>query len=65
MPTETQPPPPGEVLGQMIFGKVTTMTLSVVAKLRIADKLAGGPKSADELAKETNTHGPTLYRVLR
>jgi SAM-dependent methyltransferase len=37
----------------------------VVAKLRVADKLAAGPKSAADLAKETNTHGPTLYRVLR
>src|SRR5262245_49953187 len=65
MSPQPQSPPPGEILGQMIFGKVMTQTLSVVARLRIADKIAGGPKSADELAKETNTHGPTLYRVLR
>jgi SAM-dependent methyltransferase len=65
MPTETKTPPPGDVLVQMIFGKVMTQTLCVAAKLRIADKLAGGRKSAADLAKETNTHGPTLYRVLR
>jgi SAM-dependent methyltransferase len=41
------------------------MALSVAAKLRIADKLANGPKTADKLAVETGTHGPTLYRVLR
>ncbi len=65
MPTESKAPPPGEILGQLIFGKCATMACSVVAKLRIADKLAAGPKSAADLAKETNTHAPTLYRVLR
>jgi hypothetical protein len=58
-------PAPGEILGQLIFGKCSTMALSVVAKLRIADKLAAGPRTAEELARETGTHGPTLYRVLR
>jgi len=56
---------PGEVLGQLIFGKCVAMALSVAAKLRIADKLAVGPKTAAQLATETGTHGPTLYRVLR
>jgi SAM-dependent methyltransferase len=65
MPAESAPPAPSEVLGQMIFGKCVTMALSVAAKLRIADKVAAGAKSADELGKETQTHGPTLYRVLR
>jgi hypothetical protein len=49
----------------MIFGKCSTMALSVAAKLRIADKLAAGPRTAEDLARETATHGPTLYRVLR
>lgn len=65
MPAEPASPPPAEILGQMIFGKCVTMALSVAAKLRIADKIASGAKSADELGKETQTHGPTLYRVLR
>jgi SAM-dependent methyltransferase len=58
-------PEPGELLGQLIFGKCVSMALSVAAKLRIADKLTDGPKSAAQLATETGTHGPTLYRVLR
>jgi SAM-dependent methyltransferase len=58
-------PEPGELLGQLIFGKCATMACSVAAKLRIADKLAAGPKTAADLAKETNTHAPSLYRVLR
>jgi hypothetical protein len=67
MSSSSSPPAqqPGELLGQLIFGKCVSMALSVAAKLRVADKLAGGPKSATELAAETGTHGPTLYRVLR
>ena len=58
-------PPPGELLGQMIFGKCLSMAISVAATLRIADKLAAGPKTSAELAAETETHAPSLYRVLR
>ena len=65
MPNDGKRPEPGEILGQLVFGKCMTMAVSVAAKLRIADKIVSGPKSAADLAKETNTHGPTLYRVLR
>lgn len=39
--------------------------LTVAADLAIADRLIDGPKSAEDLAVETGTHPPTLYRVLR
>jgi hypothetical protein len=39
--------------------------LYVAAKLDLADQLAGGPKSADELAGPTGTHAPSLYRLMR
>jgi hypothetical protein len=39
--------------------------LHVVAVLGIADLLAGGPKSSDELAQATGSHPRTLNRVLR
>jgi len=35
------------------------------AKLDLADHLAQGPKSADELAGPTGTHAPSLYRFMR
>lgn len=57
--------PPDAQLAQLIIGKCLSMAISVAAKLRIADKLADGPKSAAELAAETKTHAPSLYRVLR
>jgi hypothetical protein len=37
----------------------------VAAKLNLADHLAAGPQSADALAGLTETHAPSLYRLLR
>jgi O-methyltransferase domain len=39
--------------------------LHVAAKLSLADYLADGPKSADELSGPTGTHAPSLYRAMR
>ena len=59
MPNVGKRPEPAEILGQLIFGKCVTMAVSSPPSCGIADKLAAGPKSAADLAKETNTHGPT------
>lgn len=37
----------------------------LAAELGLADQLATGPLTADELAGRTKTHAPALYRVLR
>jgi C-methyltransferase len=50
---------------QMLTAKWVSASLSVVAELGIADLLAKGDKTADELADEVSAHGPSLYRVLR
>jgi len=42
-----------------------SQSLSVAAALGIADALKDGPRSIDELAEMTNTHGPTLFRLMR
>src|SRR5277367_139688 len=39
--------------------------LHVAAQLSLADHLADGPKTAEELAGPTGTHAPSLYRLLR
>ena len=57
--------PPNVLLGQMIFGKWVSMSLSVAARLRIADHLANGPRSVEELSRATTTHQPSLYRLMR
>ncbi len=57
-------PPPVAML-QMLGGFRVARSIYVAAELGVADLLADGPKSIDELAQATATHGPSLYRVLR
>jgi O-methyltransferase domain/Dimerisation domain len=49
----------------MIWGIHISRCLYAVAELGIPDLLADGPRSSDDLAAETRTHEPSLYRVLR
>ncbi len=54
-----------QMLNRMIVGSWVTQAIYVAAEIGIADLLAAGPRTADELANETRTHGPSLYRVMR
>jgi hypothetical protein len=56
--------PAGKLL-KMIAMRHVPQALHVVAVLRIADLLADGPRSVNELAQRTGSHEPTLYRLLR
>jgi hypothetical protein len=49
----------------MLAGFWMSRCFYAAARLGIADLLADGPKTCDELAKATQTHPATLYRVLR
>ena len=60
--TETSPP---AQLVQMALAHWVSHIVYVAAKLNLADHLAKGPKSADELAGPTRTHAPSLYRLMR
>src|SRR6184192_2161519 len=62
--TAKQIPPPIQML-QTISGFWIARCVYVLAKLGIADLIKDGPKSADELATATGSHGPSLFRVLR
>ena len=57
--------PPHVQLVEMVFSFWPPRLLYVAAKLRIADRLAAGAKSAATLAEETGVHAPSLYRLLR
>jgi O-methyltransferase len=46
-------------------GFVYPAALGAVAQLGVADHLAQGPRSLEELAEATATHAPFLHRVLR
>jgi hypothetical protein len=58
--TDARPP----VL-DMVFAFRNAQIIHVAARLGLADLLAGGPRTSTDLAKETDTHQPSLYRLLR
>ncbi len=57
--------PPAIAMLQMISGFWVSQAIYIAAKLGIADYLQEQPKTAEELAAITNTHAPSLYRLLR
>jgi O-methyltransferase domain/Dimerisation domain len=57
--------PPQVAMLQMISGFWLARAIYIAAKLGLADLVKEQAKSAEELALETHTHGPSLYRVLR
>ena len=57
--------PPQMVLYQMAIGHYLSRALHLAAKLGVADLLKDGARRAEELAEATDTHAPSLRRVLR
>ncbi|HMB29931.1 MAG TPA: methyltransferase [Blastocatellia bacterium] len=62
--SESAPPPQFAML-QLITGFWVSRAIYVAAKLGLADLVKDSPKTADELARLTGTHSPSLYRALR
>jgi hypothetical protein len=58
-------PTPQQQLAPLLSGYWNSQALYVAAKLGIADLLKDGPKPVDELARQTSTHAPALFRLLR
>ena len=61
----TEAPPPHAQLVQMAMGHWVSTILYTGAELGVADHLAGGAKTAAELAGPTKTDAPSLHRLLR
>lgn len=57
--------PPEIQMMKFILGKWISKPIYAAATLKIADILAEGSMSVDELAKNTHTHTESLYRLLR
>ena len=57
--------PPHVQLVQMGTAYWISKIVYAAAKLDLADHLSGGPKSAEELAGPTDTHAPSLHRLMR
>lgn len=56
---------PADRLQRMLTGAWVGQAIYAAAKLRVADHLKNGPKSAAELAQATGTNEDALYRLLR
>jgi hypothetical protein len=56
---------PRRALLRLVQGYQLSQAIHVAARLDVADRLADGPRSSDELAAETDTHPDALYRLLR
>ena len=66
MPIDTGPPSnPSSRMLQMLNGFLTVQALYVAAALGIADGLADGSRSIDDLANATGADRVSLYRLLR
>ena len=57
--------PPGIVLYQIGIGHYFSRALALAAKLGLADLLKDGPRFYGDLAKATQTHPPSLNRMMR
>lgn len=64
-PAKTKTLPPQELLIQMARGHLVSRLLYVAAQMNLAEQLSAAPRTADEVARATATHAPSLYRMLR
>ena len=56
---------PEEVVWNLLRGPLTARVLGIVADLGIAQRLADGPRAADDLARETGSDADAVHRLLR
>ena len=56
---------PIQLLNQVALGYILSASLNVALELRIADRLAEGPRSSADLARDAGVTEDGLYRVLR
>lgn len=62
---DQRPPHEFRELLEIVRGYQRSRAVTVAAELGIADLLRDGPCGVEELATATDTHAPTLYRLLR
>lgn len=61
----TPSPAPHELILGILAGTARQRALGIAAELELADLLAEGPLAVDVRASKTNTHAPSLFRLLR
>ena len=50
---------------QLMTGHIVATAVNISARLGLSDRLAAGPRSADDLARECEVNPDALYRVMR
>lgn len=58
-------PTPPQQVGRLISGYWQSQAIYVAAKLKLADLLAGGARTAEDLASQTGAYSEALARMLR
>ena len=59
------PPPPAVAMLNLMTGYWISQAIYVAAKLGLADLIQNGPVRHETLAAATETHAPSMYRLLR
>jgi len=57
--------PPWAVMMEMLRGSWVTQCLNAAARLGIADHLADGPRTAEEVARRSGARAPSIFRLMR
>lgn len=60
-----EPLPPDALVMQLLFSKMAFFSFGAIARLGIADHMSETPRDIEDIARDTATHSPSLYRVLR
>lgn len=60
-----QPPGPQDQMMQWITSKWISKPIHLAAELGLADLMRQGPRTVEDLARQTGTHAPSLNRLLR
>jgi O-methyltransferase domain len=60
-----EPVSPDAIIMQLLFSKIAFFSFAAVAKLGIADHVSETPRDIEDIARDTATHTPSLYRVMR
>ena len=64
--TPVQPTPEAvQQVFQLMTGHIVASAVNIAARLSLSDRLAGGPRAAADLARETSTNPDALYRLMR
>src|SRR5204862_7960085 len=54
-----------QLVFQLMTGHIVASAMNIAAQLGLADRVAKGPRSVADLARETSVNEDALYRMMR